>query len=330
MRWALFTVAVLLAVGLCAPGAVAAVPDHDDSVFDHENETDANETSSGFGQQVSSFVQSTASETSGAVDQGMWEARIAENGSAADVEDRAETLNERLSELRAERDRLREARENGSIDHLEFASRMAEVTGQLDAISSAANASADVAEEMGVETDAFEEIDDAAREDRASVADVPDVAEGDPANASNGSAADNRSDDTPADDNRVDDDTPAENGSSPGENLGVDDDGSDQGNASDASGDGNASDASGDGNASDASGDGDDSDASGDDGRGDGNDGNGSDVPLDDGSADDPTSNAAGNATTDGSGGIGPGVDGVSRTDRKTVTDDGIAGEADG
>lgn len=231
MRRGVIAVVTLLAIGLCLSGTVAGAPDAGERTADIEidetagtetagnemagNETTEDESANGFGQQISSFVQSTSSEADGAVEQGVWESRIAENGSPEAVNERAEALESRLSEARAEREALREARRNGSITRMEFVSRMAQLNGELRSVASAADDTASVAAELEADTESLQETHETAAAASASPVDVPGVQATDnpgsatdsvPGNGpgSNAPANGTSADDTPANDTPAD------------------------------------------------------------------------------------------------------------------------------
>lgn len=213
MRRGIIAVVAVLAIGLCLPGvvsgttdatgvsldepaAVSDVVDEDDEDEVNDEETD-NESAGGFGQQVTSFVQSTSAETDGAVEQGMWESRVAEDATPEAIDERGTRLEERLAAAQTEQERLRAARENGSISQMEYASRMAQVNGEIRSIAAAADDTAAVAKDRGANTESIEAVRRSAREKSGSPVDVPGVPPTDePTERGNGPSS--TADDTPA------------------------------------------------------------------------------------------------------------------------------------
>jgi hypothetical protein len=122
-------------------------------------ESAAGDESAGFGSQISSFMQSSSTQTTGAVESRMWQVRANRSGgslstanvgvSAPAVERRVSILEARLAELRETRERLAEARANGSLSRVEYRARLARVNGQLSALGSAVDRTRPVAVEAG-------------------------------------------------------------------------------------------------------------------------------------------------------------------------------------
>ncbi|MFC5365762.1 hypothetical protein [Salinirubrum litoreum] len=120
----------------------------------------AGEESAGFGSRISSFMQSSSTQTSGAVESRLWEVRV--NRTAGEigttdggvsgpvVERRVSVLESRLTEVRETRQRLAEARANGSLSAVEYRARLARVNGQLSALESAVDRTRPVAVDAGL------------------------------------------------------------------------------------------------------------------------------------------------------------------------------------
>ncbi|SDM47600.1 hypothetical protein SAMN04487949_1790 [Halogranum gelatinilyticum] len=102
-----------------------------------ETSNDTNASDAALGHRVSSFVQSTSSETEGSVDSGMWAADVTRSNRPDAVDRRVTQLRERVSTLRAERAELRAAYKAGELSQLQYRSRLAELNGQLAALSTA-------------------------------------------------------------------------------------------------------------------------------------------------------------------------------------------------
>lgn len=226
MRRGIIAVVTVLVIGLCLPGVVsgttdatgvsldepAAVSDgvdEDDEDEANDEETD-NKSTGGFGQQVTSFVQSTSAETDGAVEQGMWESRVAEDATPEAIDERGARLEERLAAAQTEQERLRAARENGSISQMEYASRMAQVNGEIRSIAAAADDTAAVAKDTGADVESIEAVRRSAKEKSGSPVDVPGVPPTERGNDPSTAADDTPAGDTPTGDTPADG-TPANN-----------------------------------------------------------------------------------------------------------------------
>lgn len=148
----------------------------DGATGDAEDVTeDDNESGMAFGQEISSFAQSTGAETNGAVEQGMWEARMAGNGTPEAVENRTAELLERLAALHAERAEVREARLNGEINQTEFVTEMARINGELRGVASAAEGTGSVAEAVGADPEQARQIGQQARAETGPPTEIPGV-----------------------------------------------------------------------------------------------------------------------------------------------------------
>lgn len=96
-----------------------------------------NHTNVSFGSQLSSFMQSSASQAAGSVENGMWEAAY-ENASNRTrrslIDRRTNQLSERITDLQAQKRALQAAKRNGSITTVEYRSRLSQIVGQLAAL----------------------------------------------------------------------------------------------------------------------------------------------------------------------------------------------------
>lgn len=97
-----------------------------------------NHTNVSFGSQLSSFMQSSASQAAGSVENGMWEAAY-ENASNRTrrslIDRRTNQLSQRISDLQAQKRALQAAKRNGSISTVEYRSRLSQIVGQLAALN---------------------------------------------------------------------------------------------------------------------------------------------------------------------------------------------------
>ncbi|WP_135821374.1 hypothetical protein [Halostella litorea] len=113
--------------------------------------------SSSMGAEISAFMQSSASEADGSVEDGMFEARY-DNGSdrAALVRNRTDRLRSELDRLRAEKRALRA--EKGNMSRLEYQARMSRLVGEVRSLERSANRTEPLAESAGVNRSALAEI----------------------------------------------------------------------------------------------------------------------------------------------------------------------------
>jgi hypothetical protein len=133
-----------------------------------DDESDADDAT-GFGSQISSFMQSSSTETSGAVESQLWHARlnrtdsgpgVSETGPPASVvERRVSVLESRLAEVRESRERLAAARANGSISAVAYRARLARLNGQLSALETAVDRARPVAASAGVNESRLSDLD---------------------------------------------------------------------------------------------------------------------------------------------------------------------------
>lgn len=163
-------VLVVLAVAL-APIGAAALPaqsvgpqssapsttqtsaaDAQPSMTQEANETADNETDIQPGERLIGVVGVQEAEVSGAIEQrefGIRIAKAASNSSKARVvAETSEALQQRLAELREQKERLQEARANGSMSRGEFAARMASVQTRTETLRQLANETESQAERL--------------------------------------------------------------------------------------------------------------------------------------------------------------------------------------
>lgn len=101
--------------------------------------TDANATTDvPLGHSISSVMQAGTTQTSGAVENGMWAAAYANASNASEkralVQQRFGQLNTTVAELQAERAALREQFRDGEIDRATYHARLSAVVGRLAAL----------------------------------------------------------------------------------------------------------------------------------------------------------------------------------------------------
>lgn len=118
----LLVVAASIGVGATTPTATPA-------------ETTAPEP---MGEKVSAFMAASVAQADGSVENGMWVAAYANASTDGErralVETRMGSLDSTVEELRAERETLQAAYENGSIDRVQYRARLGVIVGQLAAL----------------------------------------------------------------------------------------------------------------------------------------------------------------------------------------------------
>lgn len=125
---ALFVVA---AVGPMAMAGAGGSQGDAATTVESGNDTD-------MGQQVSSFMQSSAGETSESVESGMWDVAVENatgDGEQEVVESRIGDIRDRLESLEQRKQVLKEARENGSIDERTYRAKMSRLVGEMAALN---------------------------------------------------------------------------------------------------------------------------------------------------------------------------------------------------
>jgi len=104
-------------------------------------EDDGND-SAAFGNQMTAFMQSSASETTDTVESGMWTAgfeRANESEQARLATQRTGTLETRLDRLRAQNRTLTERYENGTINHSVYVAQSSRLSGRIAALRTSIN-----------------------------------------------------------------------------------------------------------------------------------------------------------------------------------------------
>lgn len=158
---------VLLAV-TASIGIGAATPSTGfESASGLDTRANAN-ASAPMGTNVSMFMAATAAQTSGSVDNGMWEAAFANTSNESEkqvlVERRAGELNATVTALREERQALLAGFRNGTIDRMTFKARMSTLVGELAALGDGIEAVSIRGEAVGVNVSRLEELRSQARE----------------------------------------------------------------------------------------------------------------------------------------------------------------------
>lgn len=97
--------------------------------------TGSNQSNSSLGVRVSSFVHSTSTETAGVVDNEMWAADVNRAQRPEAVDKRITRIREQLSTVQTQRAELRAAYRAGELSRLQYQSRLAQLNGQLTALS---------------------------------------------------------------------------------------------------------------------------------------------------------------------------------------------------
>jgi hypothetical protein len=169
-RFTVVLFAVLAALAVAAPaaagplGPVAGATDAGvDAAASQANASEANASNASLGASVSAFMQASAAETEGEVDDGMFTAAFNRSGerSRADlVTGRTNTLADRLETLQAERQELLEREGNLTVAERARAARLA---ARADALQNAINNTEQAAERAGVNADRFDELRENAR-----------------------------------------------------------------------------------------------------------------------------------------------------------------------
>ncbi|WP_132057913.1 DUF7096 domain-containing protein [Halorussus amylolyticus] len=122
-----------------------------------QDETTENETNDSFGANISSFMQSSAAEIGGAVETGMWSASFnaTANRSSQErlVERRTDKLRGDLTDLQERKEELAAEREAGEISKPAYRAQVGQLTGRINALQSAINATESRAKQAGMNTD---------------------------------------------------------------------------------------------------------------------------------------------------------------------------------
>jgi uncharacterized membrane protein YgcG len=117
------------------------------------------------GTQITAFMQHSAARTNDTVESGMWEAafeRANESERARLATARAAGLDDRVATLRAERETLRQLRENGTISGPEYAARVSRLNGRIDALDEAVNGTERATQRAGLDVEGLETLENEA------------------------------------------------------------------------------------------------------------------------------------------------------------------------
>lgn len=133
-----------------------------------ETETPSEEASMPLGASISGFMQASAGQAGGAVENGMWEAAFEnaseESAQRALVERRVGALDGTLAELRQQRTELRERFQAGEIGPTEYRAGLAAIVGRLAAVGDGIETTSDRADAVGVDATRLAELRSQARE----------------------------------------------------------------------------------------------------------------------------------------------------------------------
>lgn len=140
------------------PSQQATVDTVDSSVQSANGSNTSSASNASLGLQVSSFVQSTSAETSGVVENEMWEADVNRSGRSKGVSQRVDHLDRRVSTLREQRQNLVQSYENGSMSTLRYQSQLARLNGQLNALSAAAGSTERAATRLDTDAPGLSEV----------------------------------------------------------------------------------------------------------------------------------------------------------------------------
>ncbi|WP_224268463.1 hypothetical protein [Haloprofundus salinisoli] len=159
---------LLVAVFVVVSSVPAAASVSTPSTADSSSQVDTDE--SRLGDDVTTFVQSTAAETRGVVANEKWEAEFDRNGDRAAVERRIDRLEAELADLRQRRDALAAAAENDTISGPQYHGRLGELDGELSALAVSIDATEQAAERVGANTSRLSTLRTETRETHANVA----------------------------------------------------------------------------------------------------------------------------------------------------------------
>lgn len=147
---------VVLVVALCVAG-LALAP----GVLAQTGDGSGAEGS--FGAQMSSFMQSTAADTDGSIERGMWNASVTGGGDAkATVTGRTAQLRAQLRTLQNRSEALAAARANGTLSEVAYTARASAVHARLANLRAAVNQTATAAQRHGVDASGLAELREAA------------------------------------------------------------------------------------------------------------------------------------------------------------------------
>lgn len=149
-------VVVVAVVSLPIAGAAAA----QQTTAATDTQTTEGETAP-MGTQLTAFMQHSAAEANDSVEDGMWLAafeRANESAQARLATERADEFRMRLDELLADRETLRDRRDNDSISKPEYAARASELNGRIDALHAGVDGTDRAAERSGLNVTALETL----------------------------------------------------------------------------------------------------------------------------------------------------------------------------
>lgn len=126
-------------------------------------QTQNNSTNTSLGADISSFMQSSAAEISGAVETGMWSARFNATSNDSErrrlVDRRTDDLRAELNALQERRDELVAAREAGNISEAAYKAQIGQLVGRINALRSAINATEPKARQVNASVGAVESLE---------------------------------------------------------------------------------------------------------------------------------------------------------------------------
>lgn len=186
-RTLILVLVVVVGLSMTAPAVLAQsddgettteTPEGEEAVTADEEEDSSQDNSSDVapGQRLSGIVAMQQEEVRGDIEKRVFGLKVAQaasdNERAGVVGDQFKKNNDRLDELREDREALREARENGEISESEYTTRMSKLNGQVENLkgmnNETENASqglpADVLEANGVNASAIETLKNGADE----------------------------------------------------------------------------------------------------------------------------------------------------------------------
>lgn len=153
-------VAVLGAVSVSAAGSFGATPVDvgDSSSLMDTDATPPNESNASMGAEVSAFMQASAADANGSVDEGMFAAKW--NNSTASpealVNARANALENRLDALERQKQQLMERKD--SMSQVAYEAQLTRIAAQINAVETALNGTATRAQNAGVNPERLHEL----------------------------------------------------------------------------------------------------------------------------------------------------------------------------
>lgn len=158
------TVAAATLAAAVGPAAGSASVETDQS---QSNESAVNQSNGTLGSKVSSFMQTSASQTQGAVDTEMWVASFNNSTNQSEqknlVHQQTSEIEQKLEQLIAEKKQLVEKKKAGNISQAEFQAKMSQVVGKYISLTEAINKTEPLAESAGVENSSLDYLRQDAR-----------------------------------------------------------------------------------------------------------------------------------------------------------------------